>query len=51
MVLCVAFQMDPVESVDIDADTTFVLALEAQERGHETWVYPNPGISRISTAG
>ena len=39
MVLGVAFQMDPIESVDIDADTTFVLALEAQERGHETWVY------------
>ena len=39
MSLGVAFQMDPVESVDIDADTTFVLALEAQERGHELWVY------------
>ncbi len=39
MPLAVAFQMDPVESVDIDADTTFVLALEAQERGHDTWVY------------
>ncbi len=39
MTLGVAFQMDPVESVDIDADTTFVLALEAQERGHELWVY------------
>ncbi len=39
MPLGVAFQMDPVESVDIDADTTFVLALEAQERGHELWVY------------
>jgi len=39
MPLGVAFQMDPVESVDIDADTTFVLALEAQERGHRLWVY------------
>lgn len=39
MTLDVAFQMDPVESVDIDADTTFVLALEAQERGYATWVY------------
>ncbi len=39
MPLGVAFQMDPVESVDIDADTTFVLALEAQERGHGLWVY------------
>ena len=39
MSLDVAFQMDPVESIDIDADTTFVLALEAQERGHRLWVY------------
>jgi len=26
--------MDPVESIDIDADTSFVLMLEAQRRGH-----------------
>ena len=39
MTLDVAFQMDPVESIDIDADTTFVLALEAQERGHRLWFY------------
>jgi len=29
-----AFVMDPLESIDIDADTTFVLMLEAQQRGH-----------------
>ncbi len=29
------FVMDPVEAIDIDADTTFVLMLEAQRRGHE----------------
>lgn len=29
-----AFVMDPIESVDIDADTTFALMLEAQQRGH-----------------
>ena len=29
MSLAVAIQMDPVESIDIDADSTFVLALEA----------------------
>ncbi len=39
MPLGVAFQMDPVDSIDIEADTTFVLALEAQERGHGLWVY------------
>ncbi len=32
-----AFVMDPVESIDIDADTTFVLMLEAQARGHRVW--------------
>jgi glutathione synthase len=34
MGLNVAIQMDPIESVNIDADSTFVLALEAQRRGH-----------------
>ena len=43
MSLRVAFQMDPIESVDIDADTTFALALEAQGRGHTLWEYhPDP---------
>lgn len=35
----VAFQMDPIEGVNIDADSTFRLAEEAQERGHELWYY------------
>jgi glutathione synthase len=35
----IAFQMDPMESVDIDADTTFALALDAQERGYEIYSY------------
>ena len=34
MGLAVAIQMDPMESINIDADSTFVLALEAQARGH-----------------
>ncbi|HEX7227667.1 MAG TPA: glutathione synthase, partial [Candidatus Binatia bacterium] len=29
--------MDPVETIDIDKDTTFVLMLEAQQRGHEIY--------------
>ena len=29
-----AFVMDPIGTIDIDADTTFVLMLEAQRRGH-----------------
>jgi glutathione synthase len=34
MNLAVAIQMDPIETINIDADSTFVLALEAQRRGH-----------------
>ena len=39
MALKVAFQMDPIERVDIRADTTFRLALEAQARGHALFHY------------
>jgi glutathione synthase len=38
----IAFQMDPIGSVNIDADSTFRLAEEAQARGHDMWVY-GPG--------
>ena len=42
MTLAVAIQMDPIETVDIDADSTFVLALEARRRGHTLFHYqPN----------
>ena len=34
MSLAVAIQMDPVSGIDIDADSTFALALEAQRCGH-----------------
>ena len=37
--LRVAIQMDPVEAVDIASDTTFMMALSAQTRGHALWVY------------
>ena len=37
-----AFQMDPIEYIDINADSTFRLAEEAQNRGHDLYVYtPN----------
>jgi glutathione synthase len=39
MGLRVAFQMDPIGGVNIDADSTFRLALEAQARGHELFFY------------
>ena len=39
MSLAVAIQMDPLEGVDIDADSSFALALEAQGRGHGLYHY------------
>ena len=39
MGLQVAFQMDPMAAVDIDADSSFRIALEAQARGHDLYVY------------
>jgi glutathione synthase len=39
MSLAVAIQMDHIASVDIAADSTFVLALEAQARGHGLFHY------------
>lgn len=35
----IAFQMDPMETVDIDGDTTFALAEVAQARGYEMFEY------------
>jgi glutathione synthase len=37
--LTVAVQMDPIESINIDADSTFALMLAAQARGHSLWHY------------
>ncbi len=34
MTLKVAFQMDPLESINIDTDSSFMMALEAERRGH-----------------
>jgi len=34
MTLTVAFQMDPLESINIDTDSSFMMALEALSRGH-----------------
>lgn len=35
----IAFQMDPIMGVDINADSSFRLAEEAQKRGHELFYY------------
>ncbi|KAA5803955.1 glutathione synthase [Alkalicaulis satelles] len=37
--LTIAFQMDPITGVDVNADSTFDIALECFNRGHELWVY------------
>jgi len=39
MTLNVAIQMDPVETIDIDGDSTFVLGLEALRRGYNLFHY------------
>ena len=39
MTLKVALQMDPIGGVNIDADSTFRIALEAQARGHSLFFY------------
>ncbi|ADO41425.1 glutathione synthase [Ketogulonicigenium vulgare] len=39
MALKVAIQMDPIESINIDGDSTFRIALEAQARGHSLFYY------------
>lgn len=37
--LKVAIQMDPIEAVNIASDTTFLMAMTGQERGHRLWIY------------
>jgi len=39
MPLRVAVQMDPVEGINIDTDSTFMMMMEAQSREHRLWVY------------
>jgi len=39
--LTMAFVMDPIEAIDIEKDTTFLLMWEAQERGHRVF-YVDP---------
>lgn len=41
----VAIQMDPIEHINIDTDSTFVLALEALRRGHTLYYYTPRDLS------
>jgi glutathione synthase len=45
MALKVAIQMDPIGPINIDADSTFRIALEAQGRGHELFYYTPDRLS------
>ena len=45
MGLRVAFQMDPIERIDIRGDSTFALLLECQSRGHEIFYYTPQDLS------
>jgi glutathione synthase len=45
MALRVAIQMNPVEAVNIETDSTFMLMMEAQARGHSLWVYTPERLS------
>ena len=43
--LLVAFQMDPIGAINIDADSSFRLAEEAQARGHRLFYYTPDKLS------
>ncbi len=45
MSLRVAVQMDPIENINIAGDTTFLLMMAAQRRGHTLWVYEPQHLS------
>ncbi len=45
MSLKVAIQMDPIDPIDINADSTFRIAEEAQNRGHSLFYYTPDKIS------
>ena len=43
--LAVAFQMDPIGAIDINGDSSFRLAEEAQARGHTLFYYTPDQLS------
>ncbi|MFY8141202.1 MAG: glutathione synthase [Caulobacter sp.] len=45
MSLKVAVQMDPIEGINIETDTSFMMMMEAQSRGHQLWVYTPDKLS------
>ena len=55
--LNVAVQMDPIETINIDGDSSFALMLAAQQRGHTLWHYEvrhmslREGVSKVGREG
>jgi glutathione synthase len=47
MPLNIACQMDPIDRIDIQGDSTFALLLEAQRRGHKLFYYTPPNLSLL----
>ena len=47
MSLRVAVQMDPLEGINIEGDSTFAIMLGAQARGHRLWHYTADALSWI----
>ena len=45
MPLSVAIQMDPIETIDVNGDSSLMLALEAQRRGHTLFHYLPGGLT------
>jgi glutathione synthase len=50
MSLNVALQMDPIETINIDSDSSFALGLEAQRRGYTVFHYLPQDLSLRGTA-
>jgi glutathione synthase len=48
MALKVAVQMDPIEKINIQGDSTFALMLEAQARGHDLFYYTPDKLSMLN---
>jgi glutathione synthase len=41
------FLMDPLETINMEKDTTFIFMLESHKRGHDIYFLPEDGISSI----
>ena len=48
MALTIAAQMDPIEKINIQGDSTFALMLEAQARGHTLFYYTPDKLSMLN---